>query len=251
MRLVRFFVKKGLPLPLFILVIWFCGSRMGWWSRFLLPAPETVLLSLLDMLKSGELLHHAASSLLRIIGGFCLSCLIALPLALFCGAYAPFLRQVWPLLEFIRHIPPLAAVPMLILWFGIGEASKLVIIVLASFFPVFLNTLQGISQCDAGLLDVAHSFGYTKRQTVLRVVVPFALPYIITGMRLGIGYSWRSLIAAELLAASSGLGYLILSAEQLSRTDVVMAGIFVIGLLGLAMDWIFTQISKQVAAYNT
>ena len=236
-------------LPLLILAAWLCGSRMGLWSRFLLPSPDAVLLSLISMLESGELLRHITSSMLRITGGFCISVLIAFPLALLCGIYRALLRQLWPLLEFIRHIPPLAAVPLLILWFGIGEASKLVIIVLASFFPIFLNTLQGISQCDAGLLDVARSFGYTKRQTVRRVVVPFALPYIITGMKLGIGYSWRSLIAAELLAASSGLGYLILSAEQLSRTDVVMAGILVIGLLGLAMDRLFNLISARLTPH--
>lgn len=234
---------------MFILLVWFCGSRTGCWSRFLLPSPEIVFHSLLSMLDSGELQHHISSSMLRIVGGFLISALIAFPLALLCGVYNALLRQLWPLLEFIRHIPPLAAVPLLILWFGIGEMSKLVIIVLASFFPIFLNTLQGISQCDTGLLDVAKSFGYTKPQIVRRVIVPFALPYIITGMRLGIGYSWRSLIAAELLAASSGLGYLILSAEQLSRTDVVMAGVFVIGFLGLAMDWIFDIISVQLSPY--
>ena len=114
----------------------------------------------------------------------------------------------------------MATIPMLILWLGIGEASKIAIIVLATFFPVFLNTVEGISRYDEGLVDVARCFGYTPTQTLRRVVIPGAIPYILTGMRLGLGYGWRSLIASELLAASSGLGYMILNAEQSNRVTL-------------------------------
>ena len=249
MRIFKSFINSGLALPAIVVALWVYGSADGWWNRFLLPAPSAVLESILSMAESGELARHVTFSVLRIMGGFSLSVLAAIPLAALCGVNSSVRRQVWPLLEFMRHIPPLATVPLLILWLGIGEAPKLVIIVLASFFPIFLNTLQGISQCDAGLLDVARSFGYTKRQSVLRIIFPFALPYIITGMKLAIGYSWRSLIASELLAASSGLGYLILSAEQLSRTDIVMAGIFIIGVMGFIMDYSFSLLSKSLMPY--
>jgi sulfonate transport system permease protein len=144
----------------------------------------------------------------------------------------------------------MAAVPMLILWFGIGEASKLVIIVMATFFPIFLNTVQGISQCDPGLKEVARLFGYSKSQALRLVVLPSALPYILTGMRLGLGYSWRSLIAAELIAASSGLGYMILDAQQLSRPDVVLVGILVIGCLGSLMDMALSYLTVRLAPYG-
>jgi sulfonate transport system permease protein len=139
---------------------------------------------------------------------------------------------------------------MLILWFGIGEGSKLVIIVMATFFPIFLNTVQGVSQCDKRLLEVADVFGYTRPQELRYVVLPSALPYVLTGMRLGLGYSWRSLIAAELVAASSGLGYMILDAQQLSRPDVILVGILVIGCLGSIMDLSLSYMTIRFTSYG-
>ena len=238
-------------LPLLVIFLWWWGSRSGWWSAFLLPGPFTVLKSFFTLSKSGELATHVTASLLRIAKGFSASATFALTLAFVCGLYRPILRQISPLLELLRHIPPMATIPMLILWFGIGEASKLVIIVMATFFPIFLNTVQGLSQSDKRLIEVAACFGYSKVQTLRRVVVPGALPYIFTGMRLGLGYSWRSLIAAELVAASSGLGYMILDAEQLSRPDVIMVGILVIGCLGSVIDLAFSRLSAHFSMYGS
>jgi sulfonate transport system permease protein len=121
---------------------------------------------------------------------------------------------------------------------------------MATFFPIFLNTVQGVSQCDRGLLEVARIFGYTTSQSLRLVVLPSALPYVLTGMRLGLGYSWRSLIAAELVAASSGLGYMILDAEQLSRPDVIMVGILVIGCLGSIMDFSLSYVTERFTSYG-
>ena len=243
--------NSGILLPLFVLLLWWWGSRSGWWSAFLLPGPFRVLRTFFSLAASGELAAHTWASLLRIVKGFGASALAALFLAFASGLYRPILRQVSPLLELLRHIPPMATIPMLILWFGIGEASKLVIIVMATFFPIYLNTVQGISQCDPGLLEVAACFGYTRLQTLRRVVLPSALPYIFTGMRLGLGYSWRSLIAAELVAASSGLGYMILDAEQLSRPDVILVGILVIGFLGSTIDLVFSAVARAFAPYGS
>lgn len=202
----------------------------------MLPPPSKVLASTWAAVQNGELLSHVLISLLRIAKGFTLSLFLSLVLACVCGIFPIILRQIEPTLEFLRHIPPMAMIPLLILQFGIGESSKIVIIILATFFPIFLNTTQGIRQCDRKLIEVAVGFHYGKADCFRYVVLPFAIPYILTGMRLGLGYSWRSLIAAELVAASSGLGYMILEAEQLSRSDVILVGIFVIGLLGSLMD---------------
>lgn len=196
-------------------------------------------------------MRNITASVLRIVKGFSVSALFALALAFVCGVNKPVLRQLTPLLEFLRHIPPMATIPMLILWFGIGEASKLVIILMATFFPIFLNTVQGILQCETGLLEVARSFRYTRAQTLRHVIIPSALPYIFTGMRLGLGYSWRSLIAAELVAASSGLGYMILDAEQLSRPDVILVGILVIGFLGSLMDVFLSVVTARFTSYGS
>ena len=250
-KLARTIWNSGILLPLFILLLWWWGSKSGWWSAFLLPGPFRVLRTFFSLAASGELLTHTLASLLRIAKGFTASALFALALAFASGLYKPLLRQIAPLLELLRHIPPMATIPMLILWFGIGEASKLVIIVMATFFPIYLNTVQGISQCDPKLLEVAQSFGYTRLQTLRHVVLPSALPYIFTGMRLGLGYSWRSLIAAELVAASSGLGYMILDAEQLSRPDVILVGILVIGFLGSTIDLLFSAATRYFAPYGS
>ncbi|MDL2263719.1 ABC transporter permease [Synergistaceae bacterium OttesenSCG-928-I11] len=250
-RFVRAIWNSGILLPLFVLLVWWWGSKSGWWSAFLLPGPARVLRTFSSLTTSGELFTHMWASLLRIFKGFSASALFALALAFASGLYRPLLRQIAPLLELLRHIPPMATIPMLILWFGIGEASKLVIIVMATFFPIYLNTVQGISQCDSKLLEVAQSFGYTRLQTLRHVVLPSALPYIFTGMRLGLGYSWRSLIAAELVAASSGLGYMILDAEQLSRPDVILVGILVIGFLGSTIDLVFSAATRYFAPYGS
>lgn len=242
----RRILESGFLLPLGVLTLWWAGARAEWWSPFLLPAPDVVLRSFGDLVASGELQRNILASVGRILKGFSLSAAIAFSLAFLCGVYRPLLRQITPFLEFMRHIPPMATIPMLILWFGIGEASKLAIIFMATFFPIFLNTLQGMRNSDRGLVEVAYVFDYTRAEALRYVVLPAAIPYIVTGVKLGLGYSWRSLIAAELVAASSGLGYMILNAEQLSRPEVILVGILVIGFLGSGMDLLFSLASGWV-----
>jgi sulfonate transport system permease protein len=250
MRFFRGFAGSGALIPLVILFFWWYGSGAGWWSGFLLPGPGIVASSFMSLAESGEMTRNIVASVSRVARGFAVSVAAALSAAFLCGVCAPLRRAVSPTMEFLRHIPPMATIPMLILWFGIGEASKLVIIVMSSFFPIFLNTVQGIARCDRRLVEVARVFGYGRLMELRRVVLPAALPYILTGMRLGLGYSWRSLIAAELVAASSGLGYMILDAQQLSRPDVIMAGIFVIGCLGSLMDAALSGLSARFTPYG-
>lgn len=233
------FLQSGIILPLFLFLFWWAGSGAGWWNPFLLPSPERVLESFILSIREGELQIHVWASLDRIIRGFGLSAALALSLALICSWFPAVLVQLEPTLEFFRHIPPMSMIPLLILWFGIGEAPKIILIVLATFFPVFMNALQGIRGCDPRLVEVSRVFGYKRWHQFKYVILPSAIPSILTGLRLGLGYSWRSLVAAELVAASSGLGYMILDAEQLSRSDVVMMGIFVIGALGALLDFGF------------
>lgn len=230
---------SGLILPLLLLFLWWYGSKTGWWNAFLLPSPRLVVSAFFAALQNGELQRHVAASMLRIVRGFALSAVLALALALFCAWFPALLQQLNPMLEFLRHIPPMSVIPVLILWFGIGEAPKVILIILATFFPVFMNALQGIKGCDRQLVEVGRVFRYSRWQIFKFIVLPSAIPSILTGLRLGLGYSWRSLVAAELVAATSGLGYMILEAEQLSRSDVVIMGIFVIGALGALLDYVF------------
>lgn len=184
------------------------------------------------LLQSGVLAAHAAASLARIGVGFLISCAAGIALA---GAGARF-RLVEDLTA-----APLALTPLLVLWLGIGNATQISIIVLASFFPVFLNALGGFRCVTAQDDELARSLDLPRWAYVACIAAPAAAPSLVTGVRLGFGYSWRALIAAELIAAGSGLGYLILDAQELQRTDVVMVGILVIGLLGWAMDWAFQR----------
>lgn len=235
---------KGLVLPTGIILAWIAVSQFKLFSFYILPPPEQVLATAGFLLNNGLLLKHLTISFYRVIAGFLLAFLLAFPLAVLLGStrqVAPFLN---PLLEFVRHIPPLACIPLLILWFGIGEASKLAVIILAAFFPVFLNTVNGIRQCDQKLLEVGDAFGFSPREKILRIVLPATLPFIIIGMRLGLGYSWRALIGAELVAASAGIGYMILDAEQISRSDIVIIGIVTIGTVGYLIDHLFLLLTR-------
>ena len=202
--------------------------------------------ALRELWDSGLLLKHLSVSLKRVFLGFTTSCCLAVPLGIMCGQSKRFDAYCWLLLEFLRHVPPLAAVPLIILWAGIGEASKLTIIVLASFFPLFLNTYSGIHNCDKRLLEVGQTLGFTLREQILRIRIPAALTSIVVGMQLALGYSWRALIGAELIAASAGIGYLILDAEEMSRPDVVIVGMLAIGIIGTAIDYIFLLLMRQV-----
>jgi NitT/TauT family transport system permease protein/sulfonate transport system permease protein len=221
-----------------------CCALLAWWllgrwhalNPYLTPPPGEVLDAAYASLLSGELARHTCISLARVFAGFFLTAALALPLAAalyFFPAVERFLRVP---LEFVRITPPLALIPLLILWLGIGEGSKLAIIVLASFFPIFLNAIDGLKNTDPRLLEMAETIDLTPWDTFWRVLLPSSLPSVITGLRIGFGYSWRALIGAELIAAAAGLGYMILDAEELARTDRVFVGILVIGALGYLFD---------------
>ncbi|HWQ62585.1 MAG TPA: ABC transporter permease [Negativicutes bacterium] len=243
-------ILKGLLLPIILLLWWLVAAALQLMSSYLLPSPASIVQTALQLIQKGVLAEHVAISMYRVLAGFCLTFLIAFPFAVLLGMNRRLIPYVDPLLNFIRHIPPIACIPLLILWLGIGEASKLAIIMLAAFFPLFLNTLAGIEQCDGKLVEVGQVFGFTKKERFLKIILPASLPSIILGMRLGLGYSWRALIGAELIAASAGIGYMIIEAEQLSRPDVVIVGIIVIGLFGYLIDYVFLRISRLIVPWT-
>lgn len=240
----KHFKGMGLAIPFLLFLVWKLLSLAGLWSSYLLPDPSTVWRATIDLMASGVLWKHIAVSFSRVIGGFIVAALFAIPLGVLLGLRPALHLWLGPTLNFLRHTPPLALIPILILWLGIGEITKLTIIVLASFFPIFLNTENGVRETDIRLLEVGKSLGYSHKKIIRRIILPGSLPSIATGMRLGMGYSWRALIGAEMIAASSGLGYLILDAEQMSRSDVVFVGIFAIGLLGTLVDLVGQKIYR-------
>ena len=232
-------VKQALP-PILgiaaVLLVWYVICRMELFSAYVLPPPEKVLDSFRNIWISGEIFEDVYISMARVLKGF----VIAFGLAFVLG----MLRAVFPgsgpyfeyLVQFFRNVPPLSLIPLLILWCGIGETTKTVIIVLASFFPMYLNIVKGFTGCDKKLVEVGDMFGYNKREKFFKIILPYASADILVGMRIGLGYSWRAIYGAEMVAASTGLGHMILFAQQMSRTDKVIVGILVIGTVGYVTD---------------
>lgn len=241
---------KGFIVPVTFFVFWFAGSFFSYWNSYLLPSPADVAGAFRQVVTDGLLFKHLAASFVRVFSGFSIAALFALPLGFLLGMFRQFSPYLDISLEALRHIPPLATVPILILWFGIGELPKLMIVVMATFFPIFFNTLHGVTRCDVKWIEVAHSFDMKPGEIFRFIVLPASLPAILVGMRLGLGYSWRALIGAELIAASSGIGYMILDAEHLSRPDIVIVGILTIGIMGTLIDWIFFGLTKKLIPWK-
>jgi ABC-type nitrate/sulfonate/bicarbonate transport system permease component len=227
--------------PLLALLLWQALADSGWISAYLLPAPLTVLDTFLELCASGALARHVYSSLFRVFWGFTASCLLAFFLALPVCRFRPLEELLTAPLALLRMIPPLAMVPLLILWLGIGNATQITIIILASFFPIFLNTCAGLRRVTAAQRELADSLRLGWGRYYRYVLLPAATPSMVTGVRLAFGYSWRALIGAELIAASSGLGYMIIDAQGMQRTDEVIVGILTIGVIGWLLDQWFSR----------
>ena len=174
---------------------------------------------------------------------------VAIPLAYFFYYSPASEKRSKLLLEALRFIPPLSLIPLLILWLGIGEASKLAIVFLASFFPIYLNVFSGFKQIDKSYKELAFMLRLNRMERFKHIEFPASLPNIFTGLRLGFGYSWRALVGAELIAASSGLGYLIGDAGEMSRTDKVFVGILCIAVLGVLGDQLFQLFGKRLTPW--
>ncbi|EQH79329.1 binding--dependent transport system inner membrane component family protein [Clostridioides difficile DA00310] len=238
---------KSVLIFFIILLLWKITNYLGIWSDYILPSPEKVYSTFLNMISDGSIFINVYASMKRVLIGFAISTAIGVPLGIFFGIYSGVYEYFKSLINFLRNTPPLALIPMLILWFGIGEESKIIIIVLASFFPIFTSTLKGIKNCDSKLIEVGRVFEFSKLQIIFKIIIPNAILDIAVGLKLALGYSFRAIIGAELVAASSGLGYLISDGIEMSRTDVVIVGIIVIGLLGIITDYIFSIIVKKVS----
>lgn len=228
-----------------LLLIWYIVCRAEILSAYVLPPPSRVLQSFYKMLINGELWKDIYISFIRVMKGFSIAFVLAFLLGMVRALLPASERYYEYVVQFFRNVPPLSMIPLLILWCGIGETTKTVIIVLASFFPMYLNIVKGFTGCDRKLLEVGDMFGYSSGHKFLRIVLPYASADILVGMRIGLGYSWRAIIGAEMVAASTGLGHMILFAQQMSRTDKVIVGILVIGVVGYATDRLFAlAISK-------
>lgn len=240
-----------LALPLVLLAAWQYISTyiLDETTRALLPAPTAVAAAAWELIASGELVRHLFDSLRREFTAFCWS-LAAVPLGVAMGWWKPVNDQLDPLIEMLRPIPPLAWIPLSILWFGVGDTQNQFIIFLGIFFPILLNTITGVRGVEPNLVRAARCLGSGEGAVLRRVVLRAALPQIVTGIRIGLGVGWMALVAAELVGASSGLGFLINDARTLLRTDIVIVGMVAIGLVGLALDMLIRGVSRRVLPWS-
>ena len=231
-------LRRVLPwlVPLALLAGWELSSRWGWLSTRVLPEPWAVLKAFVTLAASGEMLQHVVTSTGRAFAGLAIGGGLGLLLGLATGTFRTLETALDSTLQMVRNIPPLAMIPLVILWFGIDEGAKLFLVAFGVFFPVYLNTFHGIRAVDPGLIEMARSYGLSGFALYRQVILPGALPNILVGLRFALGLMWVLLIVAETISAQAGIGYMTMNAREFLQTDVVLVGILLYALLGKAAD---------------
>jgi NitT/TauT family transport system permease protein len=265
-------IAVGLVVPIVAIGIWQWVANMGWVNENILPSPLAVwnkwvayLLPMQDFNTwhennaagsrlawafSGELIVDSLGSLYRVVVGFAVGAVLALPLGLAMGASRIVYAWMNPLVQLLRPIPPIAYIPLSILWFGLGNPPAIFLIALGAFFPVLMNTIAGVRQVDGIYLRAARNLGAGGTTMFVRVILPAAVPYILTGMRIGVGTAFIVVIVSEMIAVNNGLGFRILEAREYFWSDKIIAGMITIGLLGLAIDTAMNKLNNHLLRWH-
>lgn len=233
-RLWNFFL--AISAPLVLVALWYIATNTGLVRTSILPTPQKVVSTLWSLCKSGKLWADMSISIVRVLRGFALGAFCGVVIGSLMAFFPVFNRIASTLVSVFRPIPMLAWIPILILWLGIGEPSKTAVIFIGSFWPVLLNTIHGIQSTDPKLLEVAKILEKKRSVQIFKVYLPSALPSIFTGFRLGISSAWTCVVGAEMIAATSGIGYMIHYARELAQPARVYAGVFCIGFVGVLID---------------
>ncbi|MDD2048898.1 taurine ABC transporter permease TauC [Pseudomonas putida] len=237
-----------------LLLLWWAVTAAEWIEPLFLPSPEAVLAKAWLLLTQGymdsTLWQHLGASLGRIGLALAAAIVTAIPIGIAIGHNRIARGILDPLIEFYRPIPPLAYLPLIVIWCGIGELSKVLLIYLAIFAPIAIATATGVRTVDPTKLRAAQSLGATRAQLIRHVILPSALPDILTGVRIGLGVGWSTLVAAELIAATSGLGFMVQSAAQFLVTDVVVLGILVIALIAFALEMGLRALQRKLVPWH-
>jgi len=237
-----------------LIFMWWLVTNMGWVEPLFLPSPEAVLKKFIDVwnedFSGATLWGHTRSSLFRVFSAFFLACLTAIPVGIAMGVNRIFRGIFDPPIEFYRPIPPLGYLPLTIIWLGIEDTQKIILIYLAVFAPMALNARAGVRSVTIEQIQMAYSLGATRGQVVWHVILKGAMPEILTGMRIGIGFGWTTLVAAEMVAAEAGIGHMVLSAAEFLVTDVVVMGIFVIGAIAYMFDLLMRFVERKVVPWK-
>lgn len=242
-------VALGAAVPIAVLAVWQYVSAYSPFApslRQALPPPSAVAVAAWHLLQNGELASDAGISVWRVIEGFLIAGALAIPIGFAIGLSPVFDDFTDPVIELLRPIPPPAWIPLGILWFGIGNAQNVFILALGVFFPTVLNTIAGVRRVDRGLVWAVLTLGGNRTDVIREIVVPAAMPLVITGLRIGLAVGWGALVAAELLAARSGLGFLIESSRYAFDTPRMMTGMLAIGLIGFLMDSLMRFVQRRL-----
>lgn len=248
-RPARWLLAAAVPALLFAL--WWLATDV--WHLFLpnqLPSPRQVWSALLELTGEGDYTRHVAASLRRVGIGFSLGASAALIIGLAVGLSRTLERLLDPTLQALRNVPSLAWVPFLLLWLGIDETPKITLIAIGSFFPVYLNLVTGVRQVDRKLIEVGHIFGLGQFELVWRIFLPAATPYALAGLRIGAGQAWLFLVAAELIASTRGLGFMLIDGQNNLRPDIMLVGILTLALLGKTTDGLLRLLERRLLVWS-
>lgn len=241
--------RKILPfiLPIAIIIFWYIiTGGLHLVRPYVLPSPVDVLYSAINIINSGKLLTNTIDTLFKVFSGLILASVVAIPLGIILGWYQTLEDLASFIISILRPIPPVAWIPFSILWFGIGTVPAVFIIFMGCVFPILVYTIDGVKRTDKVLIESAQTLGATDRHVLMRVILPSTVPYIVSGLKVGVGIALMCTISAEMIGSSSGLGYMILTATNLFDTGTTVVGMLVIGLIGLILDYVFGLAQKRI-----
>ena len=231
-----------------LLLVWELLARFAGWSTDVFPGPLKVFVSMGQLIANGTLLKHTVASLFRVTVGFYLAILGGIPLGIMLGRWENARLLINPMIQFLRPISPLAWIPLSMLWFGIGDKPAVFLIFLSSFFPLVVSTTATVSAINPIFFQVGANFNFSRREMITRIIIPAMIPETITALRISVTIAWLVVVAAEMIAVQSGLGYLILDSRNALRMDFVMDGMIVIGLIGLLLDYLMRRLGRIESA---
>ncbi|PGP96802.1 sulfonate ABC transporter permease [Bacillus cereus] len=227
---------SAITIPVIILIIWQLAGVFGLVSKTVLPTPLDIFLAFQELIKTGELFGHLSISVFRAAAGFFIGGGLGIILGTIVGFSTRSEQYLDPSVQMLRTVPHLAVAPLFVLWFGFGETSKVLLIADGAFFPLYVNAFLGIRGVDSKLFDVARVLEFSKRKLITKLILPAALPNLLLGARLSLGVAWVSLVVAELMGSTEGIGYMIMDARQFSNTDIVFVGIIIFAFVGKFSD---------------
>jgi len=239
-----------LVLPVAVLALWQLAAVAGFTTPVTLPAPSRVLANFWELLRDGTLARHIGVSLLRVLEGSAMAVALGVGLGVAIGLSRSLARLCDVCIQVLKPIPPLAWIPLTILWFGIGELAKVYLIFLGAIFPILISVVDAIRQTDNKYVEVAKVLETPRGKFIRKVVLPGAFPAIMTGIRVGLGVAWMCVVAAEMIAAASGVGYMIMDARQLSQTETVIVGMLTIGVCGKLMDMALIRLETRLIPWR-